>query len=234
MNKISLAIFLSFTNLICAQIEISRPILDEPSVTTSNVRYTVGSDIYLPDETIGTPYLEEVFQPGVIFENNKEISNSMFFRYNVIEDDIEVKKSMNEADSEIMILEKSSNIYVKIYDDILIFDENFNGYFQLMFVGNNFNLYKKRNKKLKPAKIASTSFEKDILASYYDSYTYFLMDNKNGMHEIPTSKNKKIKFFNNKSSKIKIYLKKNNLDINNEEVLIKIVRYFDSFKDASL
>jgi hypothetical protein len=115
-----------------------------------------------------------------------------------------------------------------------IYNEAENGYFEVLFSGNNFKLYKQMNKKLFPARTAQTSFEKDVLATYKDRPEYFLVTKDDQLHEVPSSSSKRIKFFGNKKSDIAKYVKKHNLDLKDETVLVKIVRLFDSFSDASL
>jgi hypothetical protein len=211
----------------------SRDIVQERYITTSNDRYTSFAN-YLPDAHIGSPYAEESFQPGSIYENEVPLIENFFFRYNAYEDDIEVKKKWDSPDSEVFILTKSSNIVVKIASGIYVYNEEVKGYFEVLFSGNNFKLYKKTYKKLFPARTAQTSFEKDALATYKDRMEYFLLTKDNEFREIPSSKNKRIKFFGNKQSEINKYISKNKLDMNDEDVLIKVVRYFDSFNDAHL
>jgi len=204
----------------------------EDDVTTGSKR--ISSDTYyLPDDIIGTPYSDEIFYKGTVFENNAPTIKDLFYRYNAFIDNIEVKKKLSDPDSKIFILKKDPNILVKLNKEYLIFDEKINGYYQILFIGNNYKLYKKLYKKYFKPRTAKSSFEKDILATYKDYPKYYLVNTENEIYEFPDSKNKKLKTFGNKKPEIQKYVKNNRLNINEEDILIKVVRYFDTFDDAS-
>jgi hypothetical protein len=230
-----LIFFIVPLSFVFSQNEMQGYIVDAPHITTSSQRYTTSTDIYLPDDVIGSPFVIDAFQPGIIYEKGNAPIENLYFRYNSYEDDIEVKKNMNVDNKDINILTKSSDILVKISNNIFVFNEEINGYSQILFQGNNFKLYKQFTKKLIPAKRAITSFDRDILASFEDRIKYFLYATSGEeIYEIPPSKRKRIKFFGNKQTEINKYVKKYKLDIEDEAILIKIVRYFDSFEDATL
>ncbi len=216
------------------QIEMTGTVADAAYVTTSNERYS-STDSYLPDEVIGSPFVEEIFQPGVLYESDRSPTTNLYYRYNSYEDDIEVKNNMYDEDKDILILTKSPKIVVKISSDLFMYDEKISGYYQVLFQGNKFKLYKRYNKILKPARRAQTSFELDILATYAERPAYFLYSSVDGdIFEIPPSKRKRVKFFGNKQTEINKYVTKYKLDISELENFIKALRYFDSFEDASL
>jgi hypothetical protein len=194
---------------------------------------------YLPDDYIGSPYFMDTFLPGSIYENNEVVASDYYFRYNAIQDEIEVKESPDADDSEIKILTKAPDIYVKIMNDLFFYNtgdsnSDHNGYFQVLVVGNKFNLYKKLNKKLFPAKKARNSFEKDILATYKDKPVYYIVNESGTFFDIPDSKKKRVNAFGNKKADINKFIKHNNLNMSEEHNLIKAFKYFDSFKDARL
>lgn len=194
---------------------------------------------YLPDDYIGSPYFMDEFLPGSIYENNEVVASEYYFRYNAIQDVVEVKESPDADDSEIKILTKAPDIYVKIKNDLFFYntgDSNteHNGYFQVLVVGNKFNLYKKLNKVVYPAKKARNSFEKDILATYKDKPLYYIVDQDGTFYDIPDSKKKRVNAFGNKKADINKFIKHSKLNIDEEHNLVKAFKYFDSFKDASL
>jgi len=206
----------------------------DPDDSVSITRYSLADNDYLPDEIIGFPYEKEEFQKGVLLENNQPIVDEIYFRYNIYENKIELKENLSDDNSKIAILKKSPNIIVKIKKEFIIFDEGSESYYKILFMGSNYKLYKKHIKKFYKAKRAKNSYDLDVLATFKDKVIYFLADKNGKLHEIPTSRKKKIKFFGNKKDDIKKYIDHNDLDINNEDVLIKVVRYFNSFNDASL
>ena len=194
---------------------------------------------YLPDDYIGSPYFMDEFLPGSIYENNEVVATEYYFRYNAIQDVIEVKDRPDADDSEIKILTKAPDIYVKIKNDLFFYntgDSNaeHNGYFQVLVVGNKFNLYKKLNKVVYPAKKARNTFEKDVLATYKDKPLYYIVDQDGTFYDVPDAKKKRVNAFGNKKADINKFIKHSNLNIAEERNLVKAFKYFDSFKDASL
>lgn len=192
---------------------------------------------YLPDDSIGSPYSNPIFLLGNIYEENKVIASNYALRYNAMQDEIEVKETLYVEDSEIKILTKNPEIYVKIMADMYVFRDAIEGshqagYFQILHVGNNYNLYKKVAKKYYPAKKAQNSFEKDVLATYIDKTTYYLVSETGNFQEFGSSKNKRIKVFLNKQSEVKKLVKSGKLDLTKEEDLVRAVKYYDAISSA--
>lgn len=188
---------------------------------------------YLDDGYTGTPYGNPIFLLGSIYEKNQVIASNYALRYVAITDEIEVKETLYVEDKDIQALAKSPDLYVKIMNDMYVYVlENeviaSPGYFNVLFVGDNYNLYKKVLKKYYPAKKAQTSFEQDVLASFVDKPIYYLVTQNGKFIEFGSSKNKKFQAFEGKESEMKKYVNKAKLDINNEDDLIKIVQYYDT------
>jgi len=195
------------------------------------------NNLYLPDEYIGSPYCNPIFLLGNIYEENKVVASNYALRYNAMADEIEVKENLYVEDSEIMALAKNPEIYVKIMADMFVFRDAVEGshgagYFQILHVGNTYNLYKKVAKKFYPAKKAQTSFEKDILATYVDRPIYYLVSEEGSFQEFRSSKNKRLKLFQNKQSEIKKLVKSGKLDLTKEEDLIRAVKYYDAISSV--
>lgn len=231
-SPILVIFFYLFINSAFSQNDFYRYVVVEDNITTRSKRISSDTN-YLPDDIIGTPYSDEAFYKGTIYENNESTIKDLFFRFNAFQDFIEVKKKLSDPDSKIFLLKKDPNVLIKFKDEYLMFDEKINGYYQILFIGNNYKLYKKLYKKYYKPITAKSSFEKDVLATYKDIPKYFLVDNEDTLYEFPDSKNKKIKLFGNKKFEIQSYVKSNRLDINDEDILVKVVRYFDTFEDAS-
>jgi hypothetical protein len=189
--------------------------------------------IYLPDESIGSPYGSTIFLLGNIFENNKVIASNYALRYNALQDEVEVKETLYVEDSEIKILTKNPEIYVKIMKDMFVFRDAVEGsheagYFQVLHVGSAYNLYKKVVKKYYPPKKAQNSFESDVLATYTDRPIYYLVSQEGEFQEFGSSKSKRLKLFKNKQSEIKKLVKSGKIDLTKEEDLIRVVKYYDT------
>lgn len=192
---------------------------------------------YLDAEYTGTPYGNPIFLLGKIYENNKVVASNYALRYNAMTDEIEVKETLYVEDSDAQALTKSPELYVKIMNDMYVYSESNDiignaGYFLVMYVGENYNLYKKIHKKYYPAIKAQNSFEKDVLAKFSDRSVYYLVTQEGVFQEFPTSKSKKLKLFGKKQAEIKKYAKKAKLDINDENDLLKLVKYYDSLSSS--
>jgi len=185
----------------------------------------------------GTPYNNPSFLSGNIYESNKLLATDVALRYNAIADEIEVKETLTTSDDEAKVLSKSLDIFVKINKDIFIFApyqggiEN-GGYFQVLFEGENYNLYKKLKKKFTPEKKATTSITTSIPATFTDKPVYYIVTKEGKYYELPESKNKKLKVFGNKQDEIKKYVKENKLNLKEEKDLLRVMRYFDNFENA--
>ena len=200
-------------------------------------RFDKGIDYKDDNSYNGTPYNNPSYLPGNIYENNTLLASDVALRYNAIEDEVEVKESLTTPDEDAKVLAKSLEIFVKINGDIFIFApyqggvEN-GGYFQILFEGDNYSLYKKLKKKFIPAKKASTSITKDLPPVFLDRPVYYIVTKKGKYYELPDSNGKKLKVFGNKQNEIKKYVKENRLDLKNEKDLIRVMIYFDNFKNS--
>jgi hypothetical protein len=195
------------------------------------------NSMYLPDEYIGSPYNNPIFLLGNIYEENKVIASNYALRYNAIQDEIEVKENLYVEDSEIKILTRNPEIYVKIMADMFVFRDAIEGshgagYFQVLHVGNTYNLYKKVAKKYYPTKKAQNSFEKDVMATYLDRPIYYLVSQEGDFQEFGSSKNKRIKLFQNKQSEVKNLVKSGKLDLTKEKDLLRAVKYYDAISSV--
>ena len=217
-----------------AQIEYYEYTLLEPNVGVDIDRYHFGTDIYAPDDINGSPYHNENYQKGVLYEDNKVLSNKLFFRYNVVGGYIEIKKNNSDDDTKRKILIKEPLVYVRIANDLLIYNASIEEYIQVLVIGNNFKLYKKLNKKYNPPRLPRNSFEREILASYKDDPIYYIVTKDENLIELPSTNNKRKKFFASKKNELEKFIEKSKLDLDDERDLIRVFRYFDSFEAINL
>ena len=186
-----------------------------------------------PENYKGTPYHSDNFLTGNVYIENELILSNVALRYNAIADEIEFKESLNSNDKEVKALVKSKEIYAKIMKDIFVFIPS-EGYYLVIFDGDNFSLLKKITKKYFPAKKAKNNYETSTLAEFEDRFSYSIYTRNGEMMEFPKSKSKKLKVFGNSEKLIKDYIKKYNLDLNKEKDLKKVIIYLDGAEGASL
>jgi len=207
------------------------------------------SDLYLVDEYIqrgdkgmsymdskdyiGTPYNNESYLPGKVYGDDVVLMSDIAIRYNVIEDEMEIKESLSTPDNEAKALVKSADIFVKIVNDIFVFvpfegdDEN-GGYFQVIEEGGQASLFKKLKKKFTKAQIATSSITRDVPAKFKDDNEYFVVNSLGKFTELPSSKKKALLLFGDKKDQIKEFMKKSNLQFDEEADLIRIFKYYNS------
>ncbi len=196
-------------------------------------------DINDPRTYNGTPFANPSFLIGNVYMDNELISRGIALRYNVFADEIEVKESLQKDNNTIKGLTRSLDIYVTILNDTFVYlvrNESLvkDGYFQVLYKGTHLILYKKLEKKLYPPKKAATSLTKDVPATFSDRNSYFIATKENRYYELPSSKSKKIKVFEKNKETVKKIIKENNLDINKESDLIRLLKYIDGHNISDL
>jgi hypothetical protein len=185
------------------------------------------------DTYTGTPYNHPSYLNGNVYQNNELLATNVALRYNAVADEMEIKESLTTPNEEAKVLTKSPEIFVKIMNDIYIFAPykggvEGGGYFQVLYEGNSVDLYKKLKKDFKPERKATSSITTDTPAKFTDDIIYYLATKDGKFYEMPGSRNKKLKVFGKKKSEMKDYVKENKIDLNDENGLLRAVRYYDS------
>lgn len=185
------------------------------------------------DSYKGTPYNNPSYLVGNVYKGDELLANNVALRYNAMADEIEIKESITSNDEDAKLLTKSPDIYVKIVNDLFVFVpykggiEN-GGYFQVLFEGNTYDLFKKLVKDFIPPKTASTSLTRDTPAKFIDKPVYYIVTKNGKFYELPSSKNKKLKVFSENKEAVKSYVKEKGLDLNKEEDLLKVIKHYDT------
>ncbi|GEQ85296.1 hypothetical protein ULMS_08040 [Patiriisocius marinistellae] len=181
---------------------------------------------------IGTPYNNPSYLNGNVYKDGDLLATNVALRYNCIADEMEIKESLTTDDDKAKVLTKSPNIYVKIVNDIYVFVpyqggvEN-GGYFRVVHEGQQMDLYEKMEKKFTPEKKAANTLVRDTPAKFKDDNAFYIVTKPGKFYQLPKSKSKKFNVFGDNKSMIKKYAKKNNLDIDIEKDLIKVMRYYE-------
>jgi len=190
-------------------------------------------DPSIPESYEGTPYYLDNFLLGNVYLENEVILGNVALRYNAIGDEIEFKESLSDDNKKAKALVKSKEIYAKIMKETFFFIPS-EGYYLVVFDGDNFSLLKKITKKYFPAKKAKNNYETSTLAKFEDRFSYSIYTKNVEMVELPKSKSKKLKAFGNSEKLIKDYIKEKDLDLNKEKDLKKVIIYLDGVEGASL
>lgn len=186
-----------------------------------------------PDEYKGTPYNFPDYQIGNVYKGNALFATEVALRYNAVADELEVKESLATPNEDARVLPKDPEIFVKIGDDIFVFvpfegkiEEG--GYFHVMFEGKKLDLYKKIIKKVIPGKKASNSLTKDVPTEFRDKSQYFLVTKNGRFYQLPDTKARKFDIFGANKEIVMKYVDDNDLDVDKDDDLLKIVMYYDS------
>ena len=186
----------------------------------------------LPKNYNGTPYFNEEFVLGEIYQDDEMIAEDTPLRFNIFSNEIEVKESLEESNEDASPLTKASNIWVKI-NDVMIVLIPFNGsdeeghYFQVLYQGKKVDFLKKVSKDYTTPKKASTSITRDLKGAFTDETTFFIQTKSGRMFEMPKAKNKKYLVFGGKAEILKAFAKEHRLNINKEHDLKRLIFHYD-------
>jgi len=195
-------------------------------------RHDKGINYRDTDNYVGTPYNNPSYLPGNVYKGKELLASNVGLRYNAVANEIEIKESVDSSEDDAKVLTKSPDIYVKILNDIYVFVPyqggiEGGGYFLVMFEGNKYDLFKKLKKEFIPEKKATTSITRDIPPKFVDKSVYYIVTKDGKFYELPSSRKKKLKVFSNNINLIKEYVNKNRLDLNKEQDLLKVIKYYD-------
>lgn len=174
-------------------------------------------------------YINKAYIKGAIYYDSKKTPEDYYLRYNAFKDLIEISQAGGGSD---FVLEDenisctigaSKYIYSKLSkgDDI---DE---GYLKLIYNGENSALYEREIILYKEGKKARTSLTPDIPAKYVKFKSYYVIEKGNDIaKEIPTKRKKFIASFKKEhQKKIKLFIKKNKIDLEENSDAIKVYKY---------
>ncbi len=181
----------------------------------------------------GSPYSNEEFLLGSIYNGKELATNNVYVRYNAFSDEIEIKKSKHSSNDEYGALLREPEVFVKILNQIYVFipfeQSNEKGhYFEILSEGKVYDLYKKTDAEYSPPKAAKTSYDRDKPAEFKQIKTYYIVGKNGSFYELPNSKNKIIKLLSKDIKEVKSHVNKNRLDLDNEKDLIKLLDFYNS------
>lgn len=186
------------------------------------------------EEFQGSPYTSNDFQPAELFYKNDKIG-TIFYRHNALNEEIEIKES--KAQQGIRGLNRDKNIIVKVDGKPMRFmtfidkgGKTMNGYLTQLVNGEHYDLYRRVHVKFTEGSPAQNSFVKAIPSRFSQFTEYYIQ--KNGVDRVDELQQKNSKLYalaENSEQKqlLKAFLKDNNLDVDNEEDLIRLIMFLD-------
>lgn len=187
------------------------------------------------DKFQGSPYTSNTFAPTIL-KYNDEVVGNIYYRYNALNEEIEIKKTSSEdepykalvKDKEVSLLINAKPLSFKTF--VTEKNETINGYLTLLQKGNKYDLYQRTLVKFTEGQPAQNSFVAAV-PSRFTKFTeyYFQKDGVNRIDQIPQKNKKLLKLIDaSKREDLKIFLKENNLNIKNEQDLAKVFDYLNS------
>ena len=185
------------------------------------------------EEFQGSPYTSDEFLPAELFYRDEKVG-SIFYRYNALNEEVEIKETKTQQG--IRGLGRDKNIILKIMGNPMSFktfidknDRISSGYLTQLVDGENIDLYKRTLVKFTEGQKAANSFVKDTPSRFSQFEEYYIQ--KNGVDRIDELLPKKSKIYKltapEKRPELKEFLKDNDLDVNDEEDLKRLILYID-------
>ena len=184
------------------------------------------------NKVIGSPYLTEKFLPASV--NKSKIT--YFIRFNAAENNIEFKGEndvimtfLNSNEYEIKLLDGSNREYeTHSYKD----DQKGvkNTFFEKIYVHDNFVIFLKEKIDFTPVRLAEHSFEWHKPAKFTKAKETFYSTGFNSesekLTELPKKEKLFVALFGEHAAQMKQFIKKEKLEIDIKEDLIKIMKFY--------
>lgn len=173
---------------------------------TNQLRFSEGK--YSGQNVIGSPYLNEEFTPAKIYYKG-EYSESVYYRINALNDEIEIKDS--KLSDQIFSLNLDRNISLETEEDYKISLETIetkkygtrNGYVTKLYTSKGIELYVRKSVKFTEAVRASSSMVRSKPARFTVFHDYYLSINGSRPLKLIPIKRKDIKrFFHDNNIKL--------------------------------
>ena len=197
-------------------------------VTDANQKRTINWD-----EFQGSPYTNNSFQPTQLFYKDENMG-TVFYRYNALNEEIEVKQSVLEEgiralgrDKNIAILNNGFPMSFKTFIDRN--NNTLNGYLTVLMEGPKFTLYKRIRVKYTEGAPAANSFVKATPSRFAQFEEYYIQkEGVNRIDELDQRKGTIYKLDSDRKEEIKAFMKENKLDVKTQSDLIRIVQFLNS------
>jgi len=181
----------------------------------------------------GSPYENNDFLFGHVTDELTNKSVNLFLRYNIYNDNIELKASLETGEKIIALLKKddiSCVISGKSYYYLNFKDEegsNKEGYLKLRYKGENYSLYQRLTAYFTPRQKGDNSYKKLKPATFKKRTAYYLKQG-NKVTFLPKKKKALLSNFPSLSKTLKTYLSKVHPNLKNEKDLVSLVKFLDS------
>lgn len=179
----------------------------------------------------GSPYLNENYQIAELINEKQGTTHKYSVRYNAYLDRMETPKPNGSLGA----LKKASFFIIKMNGSTYRVFEYKNekqklvdGYFKLLLDNEKGKLLRRDVKLFQEGKPSRTTFHPPTPAKFVDKVEFYLKFPNQSVVEIPSKKKAFVSLFENHRDKVDDFIKKERLKINNQDDLVKIVKYYHS------
>lgn len=182
----------------------------------------------------GSPYASDNFAIASIYYNN-ELQDRLYYRYNALNEEIEIKKSpLPEETPQRLLADKAIHLDVsgkKLGFKTFIDRKNntLNGYLTELISGKEYDLYRRTRVKFTEGQKAQNSFVMAVPNRFTHFIEYYYQKKGiNRIDELVQSNGSLLKLLDGeKKATMKAFLKENNLNIKDEADLIKAFEFLN-------
>ena len=188
-----------------------------------------------PKDIKGTYYFNKNFQLSDVIYFGEKLENKLFLRYNAANDEIEMGNSSTQKDAEEMLL-KSAKVNAIIDGEEYrllphrLKETNYPiiGYLVVLVDHSKYSLFLKRAKVFMKAVEARTSLDRSFPARFVDDISFYYSSSGDTPIPLRISKSSIIRMSGENGSKVRSYIKENDIKIKSSEGLIKVFEHLNS------
>ncbi len=194
----------------------------------------------LLENAIGSPYINPTFRPCKIYWRGEEYGD-FFYRYNALNDEVEIRAVADKGPTASLNLDKmlrvvdSQNKFSLL--TLLTPKQGYrNGYADLIFEGKNVNLYKRTKAKYTPGTKPANSLVRGTpdKFSHFAEYYFKPSDKEYAIFIERRSKKFLENFEASKKDDLKVFMKENKVNLNDEKDLMVLFNYINSLNGVTL
>ena len=181
----------------------------------------------------GSPYEKNTFSLGFITDELSNKSVNIYLRYNIHNDEVELKVSLEKDEKIIALLKQhdiSCTINGKYYHYSTYTDEKGiikDGYLIQIYKGKNYELFKHLKSTFTPKKSSENSFIPPQMARFETTVSYYLKQGTTVFY-LPEKSKLLYSKFGNQSPALKSYLSHKGTTLKQENDFVEVVKLLDS------
>ena len=187
----------------------------------------------------GTPYLYDQWKPGNVYLTDNTLIKNVYIKFNIYSDDL---LYLNSTSGDSLIINQSLIQKFEIFDELsrdsVLMEEmrlkpgkSEKKTFVRVIYGGKSKFTVKYIKTFIRAHYKGAYAAGNKYDEYTDDYQYYIMNNENKLTKLKLNKKSVIKILSDKEDKIKAFVNKKKLTLDNENDVVQVLEYYDSLAD---